>query len=58
MKLRTIALAAAFAPSSTFALAQQNGATGAQGGATGVPGVKTNPTPDQPAQGGRLVSPG
>ena len=44
MKVRTIALAAAFALSSTFALAQ---GTGAQGGATGVPGVKTNPTPDQ-----------
>jgi hypothetical protein len=35
-KLRTIALAMAFALSSTtFALAQQNGATGAQGGCTG-----------------------
>jgi hypothetical protein len=52
MKLRTIASATAFALVSTFALAQQNGATGAQGGATGVPGVKTNPTPEQAAQGG------
>jgi hypothetical protein len=58
MKLRTIALAMAFALSSTFALAQQNGATGAQGGATGVPGVKTNPTPDQAAQGGTTGVPG
>ena len=38
MKLRTTALAMAFALSSTLALAQQNEATGAQGGATGVPG--------------------
>jgi hypothetical protein len=58
MKLRTIALAAAFALSSTFALAQQNEATGAQGGATGVPGVKTNPTPEQAAQGGATGVPG
>jgi hypothetical protein len=53
MQLRTIALAMAFALSSTtFALAQQNEPTGAQGGATGVPGVKTNPTPAQATQGG------
>jgi hypothetical protein len=58
MKLRTIALATAFALSSTFALAQQNGATGAQGGATGVPGVKTNPTPAQATQGGATGVPG
>jgi hypothetical protein len=58
MKLRTILLATAFALSSTFALAQQNGATGAQGGATGVPGVKTNPTPQQAAQGGPTGVPG
>jgi hypothetical protein len=42
MKLRIIALAAVFALSSTFALAEENPATGAQGGATGVPGAKTN----------------
>jgi hypothetical protein len=58
MKLRTIALATAFALSSTFALAQQNEATGAQGGATGVPGVKTNPTPAQATQGGATGVPG
>jgi hypothetical protein len=52
MKLSTIALATAFALSSTFAIAQQNGATGAQGGATGAPGVKTNPTPAQASEGG------
>jgi hypothetical protein len=56
MKFRTIALATAFALSSTFALAQN--ATGAQGGATGVPGVKTNPTPEQAAQGGATGVPG
>jgi hypothetical protein len=56
MKFRTIALATAFALSSTFALAQN--ATGAQGGATGVPGVKTNPTPEQAAQGGATGTPG
>jgi hypothetical protein len=58
MKLRTIALAAALAATSTFALAQQNEATGAQGGATGVPGVKTNPTPAQATQGGATGVPG
>ena len=58
MKLTTIALATAFALSSTFALAQQNEATGAQGGATGVPGVKTNPTPAQATQGGATGVPG
>jgi hypothetical protein len=58
MKLRTIALATAFALSSTFALAQQNGATGTQGGTTGVPGVKTNPTPEQATQGGSTGVPG
>jgi hypothetical protein len=58
MKLRTTALAMAFALSSTFALAQQNEATGAQGGATGVPGVKTNPTPAQATQGGPTGVPG
>src|SRR3984957_20723552 len=58
MKPRTIALATAFALSSTFALAQQNPATGAQGGATGVPGVKTNPTPEKAAQGGTPGAPG
>jgi len=58
MKLRTIALATAFALASTIALAQQNGATGAQGGATGVPGVKTNPTPEQAAQRGSSGVPG
>jgi hypothetical protein len=58
MKFRTIVLAITFALSSTFALAQQNGATGAQGGATGVPGVKTNPTPEQAAQGGATGVPG
>jgi hypothetical protein len=58
MKLRTIALATVFAVSSTFALAEQNEATGAQGGATGVPGVKTNPTPDQATQGGATGVPG
>jgi hypothetical protein len=57
MKLTTIALATAFALSSTFVLAQ-NAATGAQGGATGVPGVKTNPTPEQAAQGGATGVPG
>jgi hypothetical protein len=58
MKFRPIVLATAFALSSTFALAQQNGATGAQGGATGVRGVKTNPTPEQAAQGGATGVPG
>jgi hypothetical protein len=58
MKLRTIALAAVLALSSTFAFAQQNGATGAQGGATGVPGVKTNPTPAQASEGGSTGVPG
>jgi hypothetical protein len=58
MKLRTTALAMAFALSSTLALAQQNEATGAQGGATGVPGVKTNPTPAQATQGGATGVPG
>jgi hypothetical protein len=58
MKLSTIALATALALSSTFALAQQNGATGAQGGATGVPGVKTNPTPGQASEGGSTGVPG
>jgi hypothetical protein len=52
MKLRTIALATLFALSSTFAIAEENPATGAQAGATGVPGVKTNPTPEEAAQGG------
>jgi hypothetical protein len=41
MKLTTIALATAFVLSSTFAVAQQNGATGAQGGATGVIAAST-----------------
>jgi hypothetical protein len=58
MKLGTIALAMALALSSTFALAQQNGATSAQGGATGVPGVKTNPTPAQATHGGTTGVPG
>jgi hypothetical protein len=58
MKLRTIALAAVLALSSTFAFAQQNGATGAQGGATGVPGVKTNPTPAQASEGESTGVPG
>jgi hypothetical protein len=58
MKLRTTALAMAFALSSTLALAQQNEATGAQGGATGVPGVITNPTPAQATQGGATGVPG
>ena len=58
MKFSTIATATALALSSTFALAEQNGATGAQGGATGVPGVKTNPTPDQATQGGATGVPG
>jgi hypothetical protein len=58
MKLSTILLAATFALSSTFAFAQQNGATGAQGGATGVPGVKTNPTPAQASDGGSTGVPG
>jgi hypothetical protein len=58
MKLRTIALAAVFALSSTFALAEENPATGAQGGATGVPGAKTNPTPPQASQGGTTGVPG
>ena len=58
MKLITFAVAMAFALSSTFALAQQNTATGAQGGATGVPGVKTNPTPEQATQGGATGVPG
>jgi hypothetical protein len=58
MKLRTIALATVFALSSTFAFAQQNEATGAQGGSTGVPGVKTNPTPKQATQGGPTGVPG
>jgi hypothetical protein len=58
MKARTIALATALALSSTFAFAQQNGSTGAQGGATGVPGVKTNPTPAQASEGGSTGVPG
>jgi hypothetical protein len=58
MKLTTIALAMAFALSSTFALAEENPATGAQGGSTGVPGVKTNPTPAQATQGGTTGVPG
>jgi hypothetical protein len=58
MKLSTIALAGALALTSTFALAQQNTATGAQGGATGVPGVKTNPTPEQAHHGGATGVPG
>jgi hypothetical protein len=58
MKLTTIALAMVFALSSTFALAEENPATGAQGGATGVPGVKTNPTPEQATQGGTTGVPG
>ena len=49
--MRTIALATLFALSSTFALADENPATGAQGGATGVPGVETNPTQEKAAQG-------
>jgi hypothetical protein len=55
MKFTTIALATAVALSSTFALAEENPATGAQGGVTGVPGVKTNPTPEQ---GGTTGVPG
>ena len=51
--MRTIALATLFALSSTFALADENPATGAQGGATGVPGVKTNPTQEKAAKGAR-----
>ena len=58
MKRSTIVLAGALAMTSTFALAQQNTATGAQGGATGVPGVKTNPTPAQATQGGATGVPG
>jgi hypothetical protein len=58
MKLRIIALATIFALSSTFALTEENPATGAQGGATGVPGVKTNPTPAQATQGGTTGAPG
>ena len=58
MKLTTIALATAFALSSTFAPAEENPATGAQGGATGVPGVKTNPTPAQATPGGATGVPG
>jgi hypothetical protein len=58
MKLNTVLFATAFALSSTFAFAQQNGATGAQGGATGVPGVKTNPTPAQASDGGSTGVPG
>jgi hypothetical protein len=58
MKLSTIALATAFSLSSTFTIAQQNGATGAQGGATGAPGVKTNPTPAQASEGGATGVPG
>ena len=58
MRLTTIAVATAFALSSTFALAEENPATGAQGGATGVPGVKTNPTPEQASQGGATGVPG
>ena len=58
MRLTAIALATAFALSSTFALAEENPATGAQGGATGVPGVKTNPTPEQASQGGATGVPG
>ena len=58
MKFTTIALATALALSSTFAVAEENPATGAQGGATGVPGVKTNPTPEQATQGGTTGTPG
>jgi hypothetical protein len=58
MKPCMIVLAAALALSSTFAIAQQNGATGAQGGATGVPGVKTNPTPAQASESGSTGVPG
>ena len=58
MKMRTIALVTVFALLSTFALAEENPATGAQGGATGVPGVKTNPTPEQATQGGTTGVPG
>ena len=58
MKFTTIALATALALSSTFAVAEENPATGAQGGATGVPGVKTNPTPEQATQGGATGVPG
>jgi hypothetical protein len=58
MKLRIIALAAVFALLSTFALAEENPATGAQGGATGVPGAKINPTPPQASQGGTTGVPG
>jgi hypothetical protein len=54
----TIALATVLALSSTFALAEENPATGAQGGATGVPGVKTSPTPSQATQGGTTGVPG
>jgi hypothetical protein len=58
MKLTTLVLATAFAFSGTFALAEENPATGAQGGSTGVPGVKTNPTPEQATQGGTTGVPG
>jgi hypothetical protein len=58
MRFTTIALVTAFALSSTFAFAEENPATGAQGGATGVPGVKTNPTPEQATQGGTTGVPG
>jgi hypothetical protein len=58
MKLTTLLLATAFALSSSFALAEENPATGAQGGSTGVPGVKTNPTPEHATQGGTTGVPG
>jgi hypothetical protein len=54
MKFRTIALATAFALSSTSALAQN--ATGAQGGATGVPGVKPIRHLNKPPKAARLGS--
>jgi hypothetical protein len=58
MKLAAIIMATALTLSSTFALAEENPATGAQGGSTGVPGVKTNPTPEQATQGGTTGVPG
>jgi hypothetical protein len=50
MTLKTVALAAVFALTSTFALAQTGAGTGTQGATKGVPGIKTNPTPDRPRQ--------
>jgi hypothetical protein len=58
MKFTTIALAMVLALSSTFAVAEKNPVTGAQGGATGAPGVKTSPTPSQATQGGTSGVPG